>query len=167
MVIRVERIDVKSAHVVQKIYERSPGYFLSTEHEVAGPSTARENIEDKVPLPRRSPSYEKIFCLISIDGVPAGIVDLHKDHPQRGVTYVGLFLLDETYQKRGLGRECFHEVENFINRSYSCSHLRLGVSFDNNVEGFWKKLGFLRNGRTYEWNGANRVNQVFEMEKKL
>ncbi len=167
MVIRVERIDVTSAHVVQKIYEKSPTYFLNTDHAVAGPDTARENLEDKVPAPRRSPFYEKFFCLITIDGVPAGIVDLHKDHPQRGVTYVGLFLLDESYQKKGIGRLCFIEVENYINRNFSCSHLRLGVSLDNDVEGFWTKLGFIRNGRTYEWNGATRVNQVFEMEKRL
>lgn len=167
MVIRIDRIGVESADVVQRIYEKSPTYFLNTEHAVAHALAAKENLVDKVPEQKRSPSYEKIFCLITIDGVPAGIVDLHKDHPQRAVTYVGLFLLDETYHKKGVGRLCFYEVENFINRNFSCSHLRLGVSLDNDVEGFWKKLGFQRNGRTYEWNGANRMNQVFEMEKRL
>lgn len=167
MVIRIEKIDVTRAHVVQKIYERSPTYFLNTDHQVASPETALENIQDKVPAHKRSLYYEKFFCLILIDDVPAGVVDLHKDHPQRGVTYVGLFLLDESFQKKGIGRLCFQEVEHFINRNFSCSHLRLGVSLDNDVEGFWKKLGFIRNGRIYEWNGATRVNQVFEMEKKI
>ncbi len=167
MVIRIERIGTEHASVVQQIYEKNPTYFLNTEHELPGPDAARKDIEDKVPVARRSTSYEKHFCLITLDGIPIGIVDLHQDHPQRGVTYVGLFLLDENFQDRGLGKNCFREVENYINRSFSCSHLRLGISLDNNVEGFWKKLGFVRNGHTYNWNGANRINSVFEMEKKL
>lgn len=167
MVIRVEQIRLDMAPVVQKIYVNSPTYFLNTDHQVASSDTALENMSDKVPEARRTPWYEKIFCLITINGVPAGVVDLHKDHPQRGVTYIGLYLLEETYHRKGLGRASFQEVECFINRSYSCSHLRLGVSTDNDVEGFWSKLGFCRNGRTYQWNAATRINDVFEMEKKL
>jgi GNAT superfamily N-acetyltransferase len=167
MVVRVERISLESAPVVQKIYDHSPTYFLKTDHQFAGSETAIQNMQDEVPLHRQSASYEKIFCLITLDGNPVGIVDLHKDHPQRGVTYVGLFLIDERIHKKGIGRACFQEVENFVNRHMSCSHLRLGVSEDNNVEGFWVKMGFVRNHRTYKWNAATRENVVFEMEKKL
>lgn len=167
MNISLERIGVESAPIVQKIYENSPGYFLKTEHTVAGKDAALNDLNDKVPIERRTTSYEKLFLLITIDNVPAGIVDLHKNHPQKEIIYVGLFLLIDQFQHKGLGLKCFTEIENYIRKNTECTHLRLGVSTDNDVEGFWCRVGFTRNGHTYKWNGANRVNDVFEMEKKL
>ena len=62
MVIRIDRIGVESAHVVQRIYEKSPTYFLNTEHTPANPTAARDNIEDKVPEYKRSPTTRRDLC---------------------------------------------------------------------------------------------------------
>lgn len=167
MKITIERIGVESAPVVQKIYDQSPSYFLNTEHAKASSDQAMKDLCDQVPEEKRTESYEKIFALIRVNDEAIGIVDLHINHPRPGMIYVGLLLLSESHQKKGLGRSCFAKVEEFILLNTQCRTIRLGVSTDNDVEGFWKQLGFERNGHTYEWKGANRVNQVFELEKTL
>lgn len=167
MRIRIERVSRDQAPVVQKLFESAPDYFIKTENSIVKPHFAEREMSDSPPLAKQTATYEKRFCLIFLEDEPIGIVDLHKDHPVKDVCYIGLFLLKEDQQKKGLGREIFHEVESYITERLHCAVARLGVSEANDVEKFWLKMGFARNGNSYIWKSSDQQNQVFEMEKAL
>lgn len=167
MAITIRKISLSEAPIVQKIYERSPGYFRLVDGSDVLPDFAEKDIQDCVPKERQTPSYEKVFCLLSQDSTPIGVIDLHNNHPEEGTCYLGLLILDEQMQKKGLGKSCFEIAEKFIKDSLDASKIRLGVAEQNNVEEFWRKMGFERNGRTYVWQWSNQKNNVFEMEKVI
>jgi GNAT superfamily N-acetyltransferase len=106
-----------------------------------------------------------IFCLIYLDDSPVGVIDFHKEHPAQGSTYIGLLLLEERHQ--GIGRAAFDAAAIFARSKLGTSKLVLGVSEEKNVEAFWLKMGFRRNGETYLWKSGEQINRVFEMEKPI
>lgn len=167
MTIEIRRIGVEQAPIVQSILESSPEYYRRTDRSEVKPHFAVREITDCVPRERQSSSYEKVFCLVSLDQEPIGIVDLHKNHKLIGQCYLGLFLLHGAFQGRGLGRLIFEHVESFVRQSLQCQEILLGVSKENDVEGFWLKMGFVRNGNNYVWKSEGFENSVFEMSRNL
>jgi GNAT superfamily N-acetyltransferase len=167
MKVEIQQIGVEQAPLVQEIYESSPEYFRRTDHSEVLPHFALRDLKDEVPIERQSKTYRKYFCLILLDDHPIGIVDLHKDHPTPGTCYLGLLLLRGDLQSRGYGRLVFPAIENFISRELGCRAIKLGVSEANDVEGFWQKVGFTRNGHKYVWRAESIENNVFEMERSM
>lgn len=165
MDIIVEEINLKDAPLVQEIFESSPDYFRRTDRSEVLPHFALREMTDCVPLERQSEGYRKVFCLIKLEGDPVGIVDLHQNHPEEGKCYLGLLLMRGEKQKNGLGKIVYPIIEKFISDNLNCTQVVLGVSEDNDVEGFWQRVGFKRNGRHYIWKGEDHDNNVFEMDK--
>jgi RimJ/RimL family protein N-acetyltransferase len=165
--MRVRRASVLDAPLVQEIFEGSPEYFRRVEQSEVKPDSAIHEMNDVVPLERQGPKYEKIFCLIESGGIHLGVVDLHRNHPVEDCCYIGLFLLRETEQGRGIGRVAYRLVEEFIRSELSCTKIKIGISFTNDVEGFWLKMGYVRSGHKYKWTARGVSNQVFEMEKVI
>jgi GNAT superfamily N-acetyltransferase len=163
--IVVESIGIDRSSQVQNIFEGSQQYFLNTTRSRVQPNYAIKEMTDSPPLEKQAPTYRKFFCLISLDGLAIGVADLHKDHPKAAICYIGLLLINETHQKQGIGRAVYAELEQFIKTELNCSTIRLGVSQDNDVEGFWLKVGFERNGHSYIFESEGHQNQVIEMEK--
>lgn len=167
MQISIERTNSAHEAIVQRIFEQTPEFFLRTDHSVVLPGFANREMNDCPPKEKQSSSYEKVFCLAYLDGQPIGVIDIHRDHPASGVSYIGLLLIEGPQHNRGLGRAVYQAAERFIASTLKSSSIRLGVSRDNDVELFWRKMGFARNGRTYKWPGTSHVNKVFEMEKAI
>jgi RimJ/RimL family protein N-acetyltransferase len=163
--ILLKRIGLESAPIVQKIFEASPTYFRRVDGSEVMPHFAEKEITDAAK--KQSPTYEKVFLLASLNGAPIGVVDLHKDHPARGKTYIGLLLLDESFQGKGLGRAVYVAAEKYARADLGAQTLVLGVSVANDVLTFWEKMGFTPNGRTYIWKGEKIESQVIEMEKSI
>lgn len=61
--------------------------------------------------------------MIKLDGQPIGVLDLHVNHPDRGVCYVGLLLIGEKYISIGLGLKCYELAADYIRRSLQCSKI--------------------------------------------
>ena len=152
---------------VQRIFEASPTYFKRVEGVRSLDGMAIKEMTDSPPKEKQQPSYRKVFCLLLFDDEPVGVLDIHKDHPEVGICYLGLFLLTEEQHGRGIGSAFYHICEQFIQSEFGSTSIRLGVNECNDVEGFWSHVGFKRNGRTYIWKGSNKESQVFEMEKPL
>jgi RimJ/RimL family protein N-acetyltransferase len=158
----------KQVERVHKVLDRAPRYY----ERVEGVSTVseemlRREIEETVPKKKQTPTYEKHFLLIYLDKLPIGVVDLHKDHPSKGYTYLGLLLFDEKYQSKGWGGKAYPLIENYCREELGANTVILGVADDNDVSDFWKKMGFEYNGKTYTWTGTNKEVSVQEMEKEL
>jgi GNAT superfamily N-acetyltransferase len=68
-------------------------------------------------------------------------------------------------QGQGIGRAVYNLVENDCAKKWGIQSIRLGISDDNDVSSFWRKLGFESNGHTYDFQAVNRVTHVVEYEK--
>ncbi|OGQ45177.1 MAG: hypothetical protein A3H42_02350 [Deltaproteobacteria bacterium RIFCSPLOWO2_02_FULL_46_8] len=158
--------NIQEVHEVYAVIRQAPQYFLNVAGlETVSFETALKEMKDQPS--KHVPSYKKIFLLAMLDGKDIGVVDLHKDHPHVGKAYIGLLLIGEKLQKKGIGKAVYENLETWVKKNYEVEVFVLGVSIANNVEGFWTKMGFKKNGKTYLWGEKNKTTQVFEMEKFL
>lgn len=161
-----EAVDLSAQDQVLSIFERSPGYFLSVEGCLPSMSTVHEAITGKPA--KMVPGYRKEFLLIKNDeGEAIGTLELHLNHPENDIAYIGLLLIKEDLIGKGIGRACYQAAEEYIRKTYHSRYIRLGVSDDNDVSGFWSKLGFRSNGRSYTWEGERKASNVVEYEKPI
>jgi RimJ/RimL family protein N-acetyltransferase len=163
--MELEAASTRNQDQVLDLFNRAPSYFLNVEGCLPTPHTALDAIVGK-PY-RTIESNHKEFLLIKKDGEVIGAVELHADHPEPFMAYIGLLLIREDLHGRQLGKECYAFVEAYIRRRFSCRKIRLGVSDENDVSGFWCKMGFSANGREYSWMGERKVTNVVEYEKEL
>lgn len=151
--------------LVLSIFESSPSYFLSVEGCLPTLHTVAEAILGKPA--KTCEDYRKEFLVIREQGKAIGTVELHLNYPELTTAYIGLLLLREDLQGRGLGRSCYKAVEQYVSERYGAKCIRLGVSDENDVSGFWSKLGFHSNGRNYSWEGERKASNVVEYEKHI
>ncbi len=147
------------------IFTRSPQYFQRVDGCIPTLQTVQNALVDG-PQKRHS-KYLKEFLLIESKDIPIGVIDIHIHHPDENIAYLGLLLLSEDIFGRGLGRRSYKLLEHYVKNIFDVSTVRLGVSEENDVSVFWKKLGFVENGNTYSWKGENKITQVVEFEKQI
>jgi len=153
------------AALVLEIFRKSPTYFERVDGCAPTLEMARKTISDG---PKKSDSqYFKEFLIIEWNDKPIGVLDLHVHHPESGICYLGLLLIVENLFGQGLGSRCYELAEDYIKRALECSTVRLGVSSANDVERFWESMGFVPNGKTYEWAGEMAKTLVRELQKSI
>ena len=158
-------VTARDKEEILSIFQRSPGYFERCDGvtptlnsvEIAMTDGPKKKIE----------TYLKEFMIIDYDDQAIGVIDLHRNHPEPGMTYLGLLLITEDLFGRGLGRKSYQLIEDYVRRDYKSKKIRLGVSDDNDVDAFWRKMGFTPDGHTYEFKGENKTTHVVEYEKDL
>ncbi len=157
--------DEQSAQEVFDIYCRSPEYFIRVEGCLPTIETVKKDMAESPP--NQSDTYIKEFLIIEHDGSSIGVVDLHGNHPEEGICYLGLLLLRDDAKQMGTGSQSYKLIEDYVRRAMRCKSIRLGVSETNDVSTFWLKMGFEPNGRTYKWKGQHVTANVREFEKAL
>lgn len=134
----VEKLDAKN---VEQIYSLSCGNSLFYEYHP--PFVTRESIlEDMEALPPGK-GYEDKFYLGFFDGENlVAVMDLIRDFPEKRIAFIGLFMMDQQYQGKGIGSEIIHDcISCFIEWGFDA--VRLGVDIGNPQSlAFWKKNGF-------------------------
>lgn len=163
--LRLEPIGLDQENILQDIYNHSPTYFKRVDGTDPLPGMAKKDIED-IPQ-NRSKTYKKIAALIYKNSEPIGYADLHINHRTDGITYLGLLLLKESEQGKGIGRKAYLLVEKYLTEKFNIKKIVLGVSDKNQVQAYWEKMGFKPNGHTYIWKGERVESNVTEMEKSL
>jgi RimJ/RimL family protein N-acetyltransferase len=163
--IEVESAGQAHEELILSLFTKAPGYFLSVEGCLPSLKTVQDALQT-TPA-HRGVDYKKEFLILRRQGEPIGTCEVHLHHPERGLAYIGLLQIREDLFGRGVGRACYDSVEDYVFREHDCHRVRLGVSDDNDVSGFWSKLGFKANGRTYAWMGERKSNNVVEYEKSI
>ncbi len=62
---------------------------------------------------------------------------------------------------------CLILIEPYLKTVYSAKRIRLGISDENDVCAFWRKMDFSENGWTYQWKGEQKTARVVEFDKQL
>jgi len=154
-----------NAEEVLALFQASPAYFEAIEGCAPTMETAKHEILDEAA--HKNEKYFKEFLIIELDERPFGVLDLHMNHPEVGICYLGLLLIKEDHFGRGLGRKCYQLAEDYVKRANRCHKIRLGVSKAHDVSGFWEKLGFIDTGKTNDWAGKGKISEVREFEKSI
>ncbi len=153
------------ADQVLEIFKKSPTYFQKVDGCLPTFEMAKQAITDGPK--KQNENYFKECLMIKFNGELIGILDVHAHHPEKEICYLGLLLISENLFSKGLGRKSYELAEDYIFRALGCQKIRLGISNDNDVTGFWQKMGFELNGKSYEHKGENKITTVQEYEKVI
>jgi len=134
---------VAHAALLQACLDAAPEYFVRTGGGPADADAARRLLQDAEADPER-----RVFLIVPAGGGPGlGVLDLYLHQPEPGVAHLGLLLLREAVQGRGLGREVVEGLERALS-SGGFSALRLSVGDESpSARAFWEGLGFEPAGR--------------------
>jgi ribosomal protein S18 acetylase RimI-like enzyme len=141
--LEVAEVTRATAAALQACLDGSPGYFERAEGGPAGADAAALLLDEAEADPLR----RLYLFTLRTGGLPAALLDLWLDQPEPGTAHLGLLLVREALQGRGLGREVMAALEAALVAAGS-GLLRLSVADENReVEGFWERLDYAAVGR--------------------
>lgn len=126
---------------LEQIYALSCGNTIFYEYHP--PFVTRESIlEDMGALPPGK-GYEDKFYIGFFDGnVLVAVMDLILDFPKAGTAFIGLFMMHQGYQGKGIGSKIIGECVGCF-QTLGFRAVQLGVDKENPQSfAFWRKNGF-------------------------
>lgn len=137
---RLRQLSERDLGAVQHLCEQCSDYFLLHEGTPA-PSDAAAEIFSALP-PGKVRKDKFVFGVEKPDGTLAGIVDLVRDFPEKGVWMLGLMLLAPEERGKGTGK-AVHEALTQWSKALGAKTLRIGVVSENKKGAhFWNSLGY-------------------------
>ncbi|MBR4852319.1 MAG: GNAT family N-acetyltransferase [Clostridia bacterium] len=134
----VEAVTTENISKYENVFCSNKDYYLITEGRPASLQDCIETIEYTENFPIGIPHN----LGFSKDGKGAAYLSLFEGYPEEKTLYIGLFLVDKSFQRNSFGTVIMQAVidEGF---SSGCTAVKLSVQ-DNNTSGcpFWQKLGF-------------------------
>lgn len=165
MELKLKRIDISNVDELQKVFERSPRYTLNIDGLDSVPEdSAKLALE---ALPPNILMKDKYVFLVTYKGQNIGAIDLIKGYPTTDIAYIGLLILCEDQQGKGLGRLTYEVLESFILNKLKLGKIQLSYVESNPVGEYWSKLGFYKIGERKPYEGANKSSFSQKMEKEL
>ena len=138
----VRKLDDADIEKVYEVMQGNPQYF-----QYCPPMATRQSIaEDMRALPPRMKYEDKNYVGYFEEDKLVAIMDLILNFPNQETAFIGFFMMDKTYQRKGVGTEIFEGCcKTLIDEGYQ--YIRLGFAKGNpQSEGFWLKNGFARTG---------------------
>ena len=127
------------------IYELSAGNPLF--YQYCPPFVTRQSIIDDMKALPPNKSYEDKYYIGFFKGTKlAAIMDLILSFPDPNTAFIGLFMVNKSLQRDGIGSSIIADISAYI-RSLGYSRIHLGFAKGNpQSEAFWKKNGFVKTG---------------------
>lgn len=162
--VSLSPIDVGDIDLVDRLLDDLQQYSMNVDGVAKMADGARHF------LTATPPGYDaalKYVYTVKSKARSVGLVDIIKDFPRKGVAFIGLLAIAETYQGQGFGRAALKAVESIARSELGAERIRLAVVATNPVEGFWKKMGFTPTGEKRPYSGELIDSTVKLMEKHL
>ena len=155
--------DATEMAALQCVLEAAPGYF---ETVIGSPPGAAEAQSTFTALPPGKSYADKfVWGLYSAEAM-IGCADVIRGYPVREKAVVGLLLLAEPWQRRGLGRAFAALLEQVIADWPEITTLRLGVVGANTrALAFWRGLAYSETGEVK--TTSEFLADVIVLEKPL
>ena len=147
---------------VQQVLEGCPSYYLLEQGQLAAPGAALA-LMNECP-PDRSTS-DKAFWGIYVRNEIAGYAEILRGYPNETTMYLGLLILMESYQHRGVGALAYTRIEEEVTSWEGAATIRLAVLSTNPAPGtFWERMGFHSTGeiRPYTHNVVKTTCHMYE-----
>ena len=129
---------------LQRVLEAAPAYFLTVTGLPPGSAEAQSTFTALPPDKGYGDKF--VWGLYACESM-IGCADVIRGYPVREKAVIGLLLLAEPWQHRGLGRAFAALIEQAIGAWPEIERLRLGVAVSNTAAlTFWRKLGYRETG---------------------
>jgi RimJ/RimL family protein N-acetyltransferase len=149
---------------LQCVLEAAPGYF---ERVAGSPPGSAEAQSTFTALPPNTGYEDKFVWGLYAGEAMIGCADVIRGYPTRDKAVIGLLLIAEPWQRRGLGRAFAALIEQAIAAWPGIARVRIGVVTSNPVAlAFWRKLGYRDTGEVRP-AGAGFVREAIVLEKPL
>ena len=130
--------------LLQQVLDGAPDY---AELVTGSPPGAADALSVFTILPDGKGYDDKFVLGIFSGSAMVGCVDLIRGYPEPETAHIGLLLIAEPFQRRGLGAEAFAAVERLVTSWNGIERLRIGVLRSNTAaHRFWQRLGFRPSG---------------------
>jgi len=150
---------------LQRVLEQAPQYAERITGAPPGHADAQSTYS---ALPEGKDYDDKFVLGIYAGSTMVGCADLIRGYPDAATAMLGLLVIAEPWQRRGLGSAAYREIEGFIRAWGSCSRVRLGVVGTNRqVLPFWRRQGFAETGETRPYRYGPIVSEILLMDKRL
>ena len=149
---------------MQRVFESAPRYFDVVTRLPPGSAEAQSTFT-ALP-PGKDYDDKRVWGLYTGDQM-IGCADVIRGYPVREKAIIGLLLLAEPWQRRGLGRAFALLIEKVIADWPEIATIRLGVVETNTgALAFWKKLGYVETGEAKRTD-TSHVADTIVLEKPL
>jgi RimJ/RimL family protein N-acetyltransferase len=124
MIIKLVRLENNTSNhsLVQLLLENAPTYSLNVSGEKANATAGKETFE---AIPDHFEYSNTHVIGIYSENELIGMIDLLIGYPIVKTAYIGLFLLSEKVQSKGLGRNAYQELESYIGQQSKIDKIRL------------------------------------------
>ena len=131
---------------LQRVIEDAPTYAELVTGLPPGPADAQSTY---TILPEGKFYKDKFVLGAYRWGTMVGFADLIRGYPDPTTAYLGVLVISEKHQRRGIGRAVFELLEGLVRSWGTCDRIRLAVVRTNErVVPFWESLGFEATGET-------------------
>lgn len=108
--------------------------------------TTESILEDIDALPPNKDYKDKFYIGFFDSNTLIAVMDLILDYPQKGTSFIGLFMMDAHYQGQGIGSNIIQSCALHLT-SLGYQKIRLGIDKGNPQSyAFWAKNGFIQTG---------------------
>jgi len=160
--IRGEREEIAA---LQRVLEAAPDYFRRVTGHPAGSGEAQRTYR---VVPADKDWKDKHVLGVFLEEEMVGCADVVRRYPEEHVAHVGLFLIAEPHQRRGLGTVAWRMTEDLVREWPECQTVRGGVVGTNaSVLRFWEGLGFTPTGEVEPYEYGPVTSEVVIVEKPL
>lgn len=149
---------------VQRILAGSPNYFNNTSGSLPSSEDGKELFSAIAP---GKEFQDKFVFGIYLNNYMIGCIDLCRRFPNESTVMLGLLLLSEKYQRKGLGTLAHNKLEEIIKTWENIEKIRIGVLVSNvKVLPFWKKMGYKEKSRN-PYKHGDIDTEIITLEKPL
>ncbi len=145
-----------------------PGYWTLIEGGLVSSEAGTGTFAALPPL--REFSDKRIFAIReSEEAAPIGCIDVVRGFPNASTAVLGLLLISESHQRRGLGTDAFEALRVWIAREWpEMKRIRIGVVAVNlDAIAFWKRLGFRENGERRKYQAGTVDSETVVLVREL
>ena len=155
----VRRLNESDAPAMLALSEKNTVYY-----RYHAPAPSLDDMrEGLTAIPPGKTTADKYYVGFFDGETLAAVLDLVLDYPETGTAFIGLFMLDTTYQGKGAGSSLFSCIAGALAHG-GYKKLRLAIDKGNpQSEAFWTKNGFVKTGEEY----PNDHSAYLPMERLL
>jgi RimJ/RimL family protein N-acetyltransferase len=155
---------------LQGLYAATPGYWAFYNWPSAPPTQAEHDLRAAAETPgrtllgmvRRRQTKEP-----TPSGELIGLVDFRLHWPGQQVVYLGMMMVAERWQRRGIGTQAWQLLTPWLVEQAGMHKARLGVEqFNPGALRFFLQLGFRLTGQTDRYRVGDKFVRLLYMERE-
>lgn len=149
---------------VRRVLAESLNYYINTS---GGFPSSEDGKELFAAIAPGKEFQDKFVFGIYLNNYMIGCIDLCRGFPNESTVTLGLLLLSENHQRKGLGTKVYNILEELIKEWKSINKIRIGVLVSNiEVLPFWKKMGYTEVSRK-PYKHGDIETEVITLDKSI